>query len=64
MVANPFTRNATPKKIFEYKILSADTPTATEEQLNEFGKDGWQLIQILDVPDHGWHMWFIREKSK
>ena len=31
----------------EYKILVTDAPTASEAQLNDFGKEGWQLATIL-----------------
>ena len=30
-----------------YKILVTDTPEASEEQLNGFGKEGWMLSNIL-----------------
>jgi len=36
-----------PVNEFEYKILVTDAPTASEAQLNGFGKEGWQLATIV-----------------
>jgi len=44
---------------FEYKIMVTDAPTASEAQLNGFGKEGWQLATI--VPFGGkWYYYFQR----
>lgn len=32
--------------MYEYKILKLKSPIS-EEQLNEFGKDGWALVTIV-----------------
>jgi len=35
---------------YEYKIMrSVNMKPLNEEQLNELGKDGWMLIQILPI---------------
>ena len=47
--------------MFEYKILSTAEPTATEDQLNEFGKAGWELIAIVPW-DSKWYYYFKRLK--
>lgn len=47
---------------YEYRIMSTDKPTATEEQLNELGKLGWVLLTIY--PWEGKHYYyFYRVKS-
>lgn len=33
--------------MYEYRILKTNEPTASEAQLNEFGKDGWELVTII-----------------
>lgn len=49
--------------MYEYKILETDTPTATVEQLNEFGENGWQLQTIL--PWKGRFLYyFVRMKAE
>ncbi len=37
-------------KMYEYKILSSDTPIS-ENQLNELDSDGWELANILFYND-------------
>ena len=45
--------------MFEYKIMTTDQPTATEEQLNGYGKDGWELVPIFRY-DYLWYYYFKR----
>ena len=47
--------------MYENKILQTDEPTASEQQLNDFGNEGWELIAI--VPWEGkWYYYFKRPK--
>ena len=45
---------------YEYKIviINEDYPWLNEEQLNDYGKEGWQLIQIS-----GLTYYFVRVKT-
>ena len=45
---------------YEYKILKADIPEATEDQLNVYGKGGWALTQIYPY-DGAWYYVFVRQ---
>ena len=47
---------------FEYKILVTDAPTASEVQLNDFGKEGWQLATILQFGGK-WYYYLQRVKQ-
>jgi len=33
--------------MYEYKILRTESPTASEEQLDGFGSEGWELCTII-----------------
>jgi hypothetical protein len=46
----------------EYKILVTDAPTASEAQLNGFGKEGWQLATILQFGGK-WYYYLQRLKQ-
>jgi len=45
--------------VIENKILQTNQPTASEEQLNEFGLEGWKLVTIIEW-DNTWYYYFIR----
>ena len=45
---------------YEYRILKTNAPAVTEEQLNEFGSEGWQLQCILPWSDM-FYYYFIRK---
>lgn len=47
---------------FEFKILETSTPTACEDQLNELGDLGWQLVTILKW-ESKWYYYFQRERT-
>jgi hypothetical protein len=46
----------------EYKIMVTDAPTASETQLNGFGKEGWQLATIV-LFGGKWYYYFQRIKE-
>ena len=62
------TRLQRAMKRFEYKAVAAEAPTATVEQLDEFGQDGWQLVQIYPLRESeqalSWIYLFMRECSE
>ena len=47
--------------MYKYKVMAADSPEASVEQLDEFGKDGWLLVQIMKIKRRGWVFWFVKE---
>jgi hypothetical protein len=51
-----------PVNEIEYKILVTDAPTASEAQLNGFGKEGWQLATILQFGGK-WYYYLQRIKQ-
>ena len=50
------------QSMYEYRILKTDHPTASENQLNEFGGAGWELITIIHWGDE-WYYYFKRVRS-
>ena len=46
---------------YEYKVLEAMAPVAGNQQLNEFGAEGWQL-QSVYFWESTWYYVFIRPK--
>ena len=46
---------------YEYKILKSGKPTASEEQLSQFGNDRWKLVCIVEFGGE-WYYYFIRIK--
>ena len=49
--------------IIEYKILETTAPSASEQQLNELGRDGWLLVTIVQWTGK-WFYYFRREKPQ
>lgn len=47
--------------MYEYKILQAEDPGASVEQLNEMGAEGWELVTIVEWMGK-WVFWFKRLK--
>jgi len=53
-------------KTYEYKIITVDqsqtiTIRQTEEYLNEFGAEGWQIVDRKDYLDGDVSITFMRE---
>lgn len=50
-------------RIFSYQIERIDRgATALDEHLNEFGRDGWELVSVLARPDGGMDWYFKRPR--
>ena len=50
--------------MYEYKVVNADRPIS-ETQLNELGRQGWKLIQLVPFTQSG-HMflvYLVRDKT-
>jgi len=45
---------------WEYKTMSAAEPTASKQQLDEFGAQGWLLVQVYEWAG-SWIYIFVRE---
>ncbi len=53
------------KTVWEYKRVTRDlleNNVPTEEELNQFGKDGWELVSIL-ANSGSLHLYFKRLKD-
>ena len=51
---------------WEYHVLSVDTREATlpdEATLNELGKQGWLLVNVLEQRGSFVHYYFVREQE-
>lgn len=47
----------------KYKILKADTLATSVEQLEEFSKDNWELVQII-YADKKYYYYFKRNETE
>lgn len=47
--------------MYEYRILETKTPTATEDQLNRYAEQGWELVTIVGWEGE-WFYYFKRAK--
>jgi hypothetical protein len=45
-------RDARPSRRFEYHVLRTGTKARAEQQLNELGGKGWQLVQVIETEGH------------
>ena len=45
-------RDASPARRFEYHVLRVGTKARAEQQLNELGAKGWQLVQVIETEGH------------
>lgn len=45
-------RDANPERRFEYHVLRAGLKARAEGQLNELGRKGWQLVQVIETEGH------------
>ena len=45
-------RDARPARRFEYHVLRMGTKARAEQQLNELGRKGWQLVQVIETEGH------------
>lgn len=45
-------RDRKAERRWEYQVLRTGTKARAEEQLNELGARGWQLVQVVDMSDH------------
>lgn len=45
-------RDESPARRFEYHVLRVGTKARAEEQLNELGQKGWQLVQVIETDGH------------
>ena len=45
-------RDASPPRRFEYHVLRVGTKARAEQQLNELGAKGWQLVQVIETEGH------------
>ncbi|HEX8072501.1 MAG TPA: DUF4177 domain-containing protein [Pyrinomonadaceae bacterium] len=51
-------RNPTPKVVWEYKVVNS----LTEEQLNQLGAEGWELVAVAIADDHNPRQYLKRAK--
>ncbi len=45
-------RDQNPARRFEYHVLRVGPKARAEAQLNELGRKGWQLVQVLETDGH------------
>ena len=45
-------RDSRPGRRFEYHVLRMGTKARAEQQLNELGGKGWQLVQVIETEGH------------
>ncbi len=45
-------RDENPVRRFEYHVLRVGTKARAEGQLNELGRKGWQLVQVVEMEGH------------
>lgn len=51
------------KTVWQYKVLTSETgQTISEEELNRFGKEGWELAAVLPLGSSV-HFYFKRLKG-
>jgi hypothetical protein len=45
-------RDENPARRFEYQVLRVGMKARAEGQLNELGRKGWQLVQVVEADGH------------
>jgi hypothetical protein len=45
-------RDESPARKFEYHVLRVGLKARAEGQLNDLGKKGWQLVQVIETDGH------------
>jgi len=45
-------RDENPARRFEYHVLRVGLKARAEAQLNELGRKGWQLVQVVETDGH------------
>lgn len=45
-------RDENPLRRFEYHVLRVGPKARAEPQLNDLGKKGWQLVQVVEAEGH------------
>ena len=45
-------RDESPSRRFEYYVLRVGPKARAEGQLNELGRKGWQLVQVIETDGH------------
>jgi hypothetical protein len=45
-------RDENPERRFEYHVLRVGLKARAEGQLNDLGKKGWQLVQVIETEGH------------
>ncbi|MEX2210587.1 MAG: hypothetical protein WD689_02320 [Gaiellaceae bacterium] len=45
-------RDESPVRRFEYHVLRVGPKARAELQLNDLGKKGWQLVQVIETEGH------------
>jgi hypothetical protein len=45
-------RDENPARRFEYHVLRIGPKARAEVQLNELGRKGWQLVQVIETDGH------------
>ena len=50
--AERLERDLKAERRWEYHVLRVGAKARAEEQLNELGSRGWQLVQVVDMDDH------------
>lgn len=45
-------RDENPGRRFEYHVLRVGPKARAEPQLNDLGKKGWQLVQVIETEGH------------
>ncbi len=50
--AERLERDRKAERRWEYQVLRAGAKARAEDQLNDLGRRGWQLVQVVDMGDH------------
>ena len=50
--AERIERDRNVERRFEYHVFRIGSKARAEEELNELGRRGWQLVQVVNMDDH------------